>query len=62
MSEDYPVSPPKMLEAMGSIQCGKHKKKIIMEVIGEKGLAVGEYVDRGDKKVPYQVIEESYTL
>ena len=39
------------------------KKPIVMEVIGENGLKVAEYVDKGDdKKMPYQQLQERVTL
>jgi len=43
-----------------SIACVARSKKngpVIMEVIGEKGVKVGEYVDTGDKKLPYFLIQ-----
>lgn len=43
------------------VQCGT-KKPIIMEVIGEKGLKVGELkVNEKDEPLPYYHIEESVT-
>lgn len=35
------------------------QKPIMMEVIGENGLKIAEYVDKGDKKLPYYKVVES---
>jgi hypothetical protein len=35
-------------------------RPIIMEVIGEDGLKVGEYVDKRDKPLPYHILQERY--
>jgi len=44
---------------MKPIVCRKRNEPIIMEVIGEKGTKVAEYVDTGDKKkFPYEMIIE----
>jgi len=37
-----------------------NKKPIIMEVIGENGQKVGEYVDEPSKKRPYHILQERY--
>ena len=40
----------------------KGKAPVVMEVIGEDGLKVGEYVDGKSKKRPYYVLEESHAI
>ena len=39
-----------------------HDKPIVMEIIGQKGQKVAEYVDKGDKPRKYQVLHESICL
>ena len=55
-----PKTPKKILEAMKAIS--RSKEKIVnMEVIGENGLKVGEYVENGKEiKRPYHILRESY--
>lgn len=49
--------PPKPLNK-GDVKISRKNQKIVMEVIGEKGLKVSEYVDDGKNRVnkPYQFI------
>lgn len=55
--------PPHIEEAMKSVNSGGIKNKpVIMELVGEKGQKVGEYVDgKKKKKCKYYVLEESHT-
>lgn len=54
-----PETPKKILEAMRAIS--RKEKIVIMEVIGENGLKVGEYVENGKEiKRPYHILRESY--
>jgi len=42
---------------------GSKKNQVVMEIIGEQGQVVGEYVDNGkDKKLPYQQLIERRSL
>jgi hypothetical protein len=38
------------------------KQKVVMEVYGEDGIKVADYVDEGDKKLPYYKLHESGEL
>jgi|TARA_Y100000310_G_scaffold140352_2_gene139795 flagellar biosynthesis/type III secretory pathway ATPase len=57
-----PKAPKKMLEAMKSISRGSKPRPIIMEVIGEKGEQVAEYVDKEDQKPKRYHLVERYTI
>jgi len=54
--------PPQIEEAMKSINSGGNKNKaVIMELVGEQGQKVGEYVDGPKKKkCKYYILEESH--
>lgn len=38
-----------------------NQKRIIMEVIGENGQKVAEYVEKPPKERPYHILQERYT-
>ena len=55
-------TPKKMLDAMGAVVVGQKEKAKIMEVIGEQGQKVGEYIDMPDKPHPYHILKERHVL
>ena len=45
----------------GGIIVGNKGAPKIMEVIGEDGQKVADYIDRPERKRPYHILQERYT-
>ena len=57
-----PQTPKKVLETMGCITRGKMGKPVVMEVVGENGQKVHDYISRPDRPARQHFLVEKCSI